>query len=66
MASNPQPDLALPAFFQDLASIVGTPHVLTEPADTAPFFTDWRRVFPGAGIGAVRPANTDEVSRVVA
>ena len=66
MASNPQPDLALPAFFQDLASIVGAPHVFTEPADTAPFFTDWRRVFPGAGIGAVRPANTDEVSRVVA
>jgi len=66
MASLPQPDLAVPAFLKDLASIVGARHVLTEPADVAPFFTDWRRVFPGSGLAAVRPANTGEVSKVVA
>ncbi|MBS0337830.1 MAG: FAD-binding oxidoreductase [Proteobacteria bacterium] len=66
MASLPQPDLASPAFLKDLASVVGAQHVLTAPDDVAPFFTDWRRVFPGSGLAAVRPANTEEVSRVVA
>ncbi len=66
MASLPQPDLVSPAFLDGLAAIVGTRHVLTAKDDVAPFFTDWRRVFPGTGIAAVRPADTGEVSRVVA
>lgn len=66
MASVPQPEFSVPAFLQALAAIVGAPHVLSEKEDVAAYFTDWRRVFPGSGIGVVRPANTEEVSRVVA
>ncbi len=66
MASVTQPEFSAPAFLQALAGIVGQAHVLSAKADVAPYFTDWRRVFPGSGIGVVRPANTDEVSRVVA
>ena len=66
MASLPQRDLSLPAFLKDLASVVGPQYVLTEPADVAKYYTDWRKVFPGTGTAVVRPANTEEVSRVVA
>jgi FAD/FMN-containing dehydrogenase len=49
-----------------LGDIVGAGNVLTEPGDTKPYFTDWRRQFSGTAECVVRPANTDEVSRVVA
>jgi len=61
MASVPQPDL-----FDRLSAIVGKQHVLTAKKDVARHYTDWRRVFTGEGLAVVRPANTDEVSRVVA
>jgi FAD/FMN-containing dehydrogenase len=48
-----------------LADIVGAAHVLTAPADTKPYFTDWRRQFSGNAECVVRPASTDEVSRIV-
>ena len=66
MASVPQPDLVPAAFIQDIAAIVGAQHVLTEKSDVAAYFIDWRRGFPGTGIAVVRPANTGELSRVVA
>ena len=49
-----------------LGDIVGAAHVLTDPSDTQPYFTDWRRQYSGTAECVVRPANTDEVSRVVA
>jgi FAD/FMN-containing dehydrogenase len=49
-----------------LGDIVGAAHVLTEPSDTQPYFTDWRRQYSGTAECVVRPANTDEVARVVA
>lgn len=49
-----------------LRAIVGPGHVLTADADTARYTTDWRRNFPGVARAVVRPANTLEVSRVVA
>ena len=61
MASIPQPDLV-----RQLTSIVGAQHVLTAKDDVAPYFADWRRVFSGAGLAVVRPANTGELSQVVA
>src|SRR4051812_27786205 len=48
-----------------LGDIVGAANVLTAPADTKPYFTDWRRQFSGTADCVVRPANTEEVSRVV-
>jgi FAD/FMN-containing dehydrogenase len=49
-----------------LGDIVGAAHVLTDPNDTRPYFTDWRRQYSGTAECVVRPASTDEVSRVVA
>lgn len=53
-------------FLTVLAGIVGPAHVLTEAADTARYVTEWRGVYPGAARAVVRPASTQEVSRVVA
>ena len=48
-----------------LASIVGTAQVLTEPADLAPYLTDWRGRYRGAAQCVVRPGCTEEVAAVV-
>ena len=50
---------------QRLKAIVGDAHVLTLEADTAPFFTDWRRQYSGKALCVVRPASTAEVAAVV-
>ncbi len=61
MTSTPRsPDL-----IQTLAGIVGTAQVLTEPADLAPFLTDWRGRYRGAAQCVVRPGNAEEVAAVV-
>src|SRR5580765_645457 len=49
-----------------LGDIVGAGNVLTADADTKPYFTDWRKQYAAAAECVVRPANTGEVSRVVA
>lgn len=54
------------AFLAALAAIVGGDHVLTGSADTARYAADWRRNFPGAARAVARPANTGQVSQVVA
>ncbi|WP_310494448.1 FAD-binding oxidoreductase [Dechloromonas sp.] len=48
-----------------LAALVGPAQVLTEPADIAPFVTDWRGRYRGAAQCVVRPGNTAEVAAVV-
>ena len=48
-----------------IAAIVGTANVLTEPSDTAPFLTDWRKRYTGRAQAVVRPATTDEVAAVM-
>ncbi|MFN5542076.1 MAG: FAD-binding oxidoreductase [Betaproteobacteria bacterium] len=49
----------------DIKKIVGVHAVLTTPADTAPYLTDWRRSYTGTALAVVRPANTNEVAEVV-
>jgi FAD/FMN-containing dehydrogenase len=51
---------------KQLADIVGAGNVLTAPADTKAYFTDWRRQYTGVAECVVRPGSTEEVSRVVA
>ena len=51
---------------QGLGDIVGGAHVLTDPSDTRPYFTDWRRQYAASAECVVRPAHTQEVARVVA
>jgi FAD/FMN-containing dehydrogenase len=52
-------------FVERLAQVVGRANVLTAPADTAAFFTDWRRQYSAVGECVVRPADTSQVSEVV-
>jgi FAD/FMN-containing dehydrogenase len=49
-----------------LGAIVGARNVLTDPAETKPYFTDWRRQYSGTAECVVRPASTSEVAAVVA
>jgi FAD/FMN-containing dehydrogenase len=58
----------LPAseFLAQLGAIVGAAHLLTDPAEMAPYLTDWRGRFTGRARAVVLPRDTDEVSRVVA
>ena len=49
-----------------LAEIVGARNVLTDPAQTKPYFTDWRRQYSAPAECVVRPAATAEVAAVVA
>jgi FAD/FMN-containing dehydrogenase len=48
-----------------LAAAVGSTQVLTDPADLAPFLTDWRGRYHGRALAVVRPGNTAEVAAVV-
>jgi FAD/FMN-containing dehydrogenase len=49
-----------------LAAIVGEANVLTAPADTKPYFTDWRKQYFAVAECVVRPGSTREVAEVVA
>lgn len=49
-----------------LRAIVGEANVLTEEADKAGYLVDWSNRFHGKTAAVVRPANTEEVSRVMA
>jgi FAD/FMN-containing dehydrogenase len=54
-----------PSLSDRLAGLVGAAHVLTDPAETAPFVTDWRGRYRGAAQCVVRPGTTAEVAAVV-
>jgi FAD/FMN-containing dehydrogenase len=54
-----------PEFLEACSNVVGLRHVITEPADMAPFLTDWRGRFTGSAVAVVRPANTQEVAAIV-
>lgn len=62
MPDTPAADPLLSA----LAAIVGDAHVLVRGEDVARHVADWRGSFPGAARAVVRPADTAQVSRVMA
>jgi len=49
-----------------LSDIVGREHVLTDESMTSAFTTDWTGRFSGSAYAVVRPANTAQVSAVLA
>ncbi|MBN8908961.1 MAG: FAD-binding oxidoreductase, partial [Rhodospirillales bacterium] len=62
------PDTALPAtdrLLDALRAIVGASGLLTDPADTAPFSEDWRRLYRGRTPAVVRPGTAEECAAVV-
>ncbi len=48
-----------------LAGIVGAAHVLTAPADVAPYLSDWRGRYRGSARAVVKPSSTADVAAVV-
>ena len=48
-----------------LRPVVGEVGLLTDPLDTAPYATDWRRLYAGRTPAVVRPASTAELAEVV-
>ena len=56
---------ARPDLIDRLAGIVGRPHVLSDAAEVAPYFGDWRKQYAASAECVVRPASTAEVARVV-
>ncbi|WP_280442776.1 FAD-binding oxidoreductase [Nocardia brasiliensis] len=61
MRNEHEPD----AFLDALRSIVGPPHVLTDPAVMRGYTTDWTGRWQGSALAVVRPSSTAEVAAVV-
>jgi FAD/FMN-containing dehydrogenase len=53
------------AIVAQLRDVVGAAGLLTDPADTAPYATDWRGLYHGRTPAVVRPKTTEEVAEVV-
>lgn len=53
------------AFVTACRDAIGAAQVLTDPHDTAPFVTDWRRRYTGAACAVLRPGTTQEVAAIV-
>ncbi|HTO63644.1 MAG TPA: FAD-binding oxidoreductase [Bradyrhizobium sp.] len=54
-----------PAILDGLREIVGDKGLILDAHDKQPFLTDWRGSLAGRAAAVVRPANTEEVSKVV-
>jgi D-lactate dehydrogenase (cytochrome) len=52
-------------FLEQCRAAVGSNYVITDPADMAPFLTDWRQRFTGAAVAIVKPGSTAEVATLV-
>jgi len=53
------------ALIQSLIAYLGVAHVLTDEADTAPFYEDWRGRYHGGAQAVVMPDSTEAVAGVV-
>ena len=54
------------AFLSELKSIAGERYVITDPREIDPFVTDHRARYRGTALAVVKPASTQDVSRIVA
>ena len=62
MALNPPSD----ALLADLAGLLGPRGFSRDPADLAPWLTDWRGRYTGAAAALLSPGSVDEVREIVA
>jgi FAD/FMN-containing dehydrogenase len=58
--------VSMQSFLDELADIVGASHVLTDPGVVAGYVTDWTGHWQGHTTAVVRPADTGQVSAVLA
>jgi FAD/FMN-containing dehydrogenase len=56
---------ALAPLLPRLEKILGPRGMLTDPADTAPYAEDWRRLYQGRTAAVLRPATTAELAAAV-
>ncbi len=49
-----------------LVSVVGDRHAIREPREMEPYLREWRDIYVGRSAAVLRPASTDEVSRILA
>ena len=61
LATEPPSDRLIAAF----AAIVGQANALTDPADMAPYLTEWRDLWRGRSRLVLRPRSTAEVSSIL-
>ncbi len=54
-----------PTLLAALAAALGPGGMLTDPADTAPYATDWRGLYQGQTAAVLRPATTEAVAACV-
>jgi FAD/FMN-containing dehydrogenase len=59
------PDAATPALIAELERRLGARGFTTDPADLAPWTTDWRGRVQGAAAALLSPANVDEMQAIV-
>jgi FAD/FMN-containing dehydrogenase len=64
-AQNTTPPLFADPFCSACADAIGATHVYTQPHDTAPYLTDWRKRYSGLARAVLCPANTEEVAALV-
>jgi FAD/FMN-containing dehydrogenase len=57
--------MSLSTFLSVLSPVLGERGIATDPADLAPWLTDWRRRFTGAAPALLSPASTAEVVAIV-
>ncbi|MBI2294033.1 MAG: FAD-binding oxidoreductase [Betaproteobacteria bacterium] len=48
-----------------LGAVVGPGGLVTDPAEMAPYLTDWRELYQGRAAAIVRPASSEQVAAVV-
>ena len=53
------------ALIETMRAGLGPNGILTDPADTAPYCEDWRRLYRGKTPAVLRPATTEEVAAAV-
>jgi FAD/FMN-containing dehydrogenase len=62
---QPATAAAMATLLDRLRGVVGAAGLLTDPADTAPFAEDWRRLYRGRTAAVIRPSSTAELAAVV-
>jgi len=68
MTQHHRPPLAAPTpeLIARLTEIVGPEHALTDPDQQLPYLREWRDLYIGRTPLVLRPANTEQVSRILA
>src|SRR5580698_9384908 len=57
--------MSAPKLLDAIRAVVGARGLLTDPADTAAYTQDWRRLYQGRTPAVIRPADTAELAEVV-